>query len=85
MTQRFREFVDRYVPGLGEEQVSKKRLYQLRSKLAHGKHLFDLDESPWVIQAPGSLGETQALGELARVVKRVFVGWLQEKQEGAWC
>ena len=82
VTERFREFVERFVPvSVSEEQeVSKKRLYQLRSKLAHGKQLFVLDELPWLSQAPGGLEEREALDELSRVVKRVFVGWLLQKE-----
>jgi hypothetical protein len=83
VTERFREFVERFIPvsGSEEQEISKKRLYELRSKLAHGKQLFVLDELPWLFQAPGGLEEREALDELSRVVKRVFVGWLMQKGE----
>jgi hypothetical protein len=46
-TRLFREFVERYCPDSGVEEKVVIELYRVRSALAHGHYLFQLDEAPW--------------------------------------
>ena len=46
ITRRFRAFVERYSTGSGRDKTVNARLYAIRSELAHGEYLFDIDESP---------------------------------------
>ena len=47
VTQRFRRFVERFVPPEAGERITRQRLYGIRSDLAHGRVVFDVDEAPW--------------------------------------
>lgn len=81
VTKRFREFVERYVPKAPADEMSKERLYGIRSQLAHGKVLFDIDEAPWALLmlTPNWLEQREAFDALSRLVKRVVVGWLRSR------
>jgi hypothetical protein len=46
-TRLFREFVERYCPKSGVDEKVVNELYRVRSALAHGHYLFQLDEAPW--------------------------------------
>jgi hypothetical protein len=46
-TRLFREFMERYCPDSGVEEKVVNELYRVRSALAHGHYLFQLDEAPW--------------------------------------
>jgi hypothetical protein len=52
-------------------------LYALRSKLAHGGGLLQLDERPWAFSFNTSaLEERESWTELYNVVKEVLINWL---------
>jgi hypothetical protein len=46
-TKLFREFVERYCEDNGVDKKVVNELYSVRSALAHGHYLFQLDEAPW--------------------------------------
>jgi hypothetical protein len=46
-TKLFREFVERYCADNGVDKKVMNELYSVRSALAHGHYLFQLDEAPW--------------------------------------
>jgi hypothetical protein len=79
VTRRFRDFVDRFAPPEDSEGITRGRLYAIRSDLAHGRVLFDLDEAaPWsrLRLTPNRLEQDEARDMLARLVKRVIIGWV---------
>jgi len=52
-------------------------LYALRSKLAHGRGLLQLDERPWAFSFNTSaLQERESWTELYNVVREVLINWL---------
>jgi hypothetical protein len=79
--RRFQEFVERYAPPTSAEVINRKRLYQLRSDLAHGKMLIDIDEAPYAIisLSPNWLEQREAFDALSSVVRRVVIGWLESR------
>jgi len=81
---RFRAFVERYVPASTDEPT-RARLYGLRSALAHGRSLLHIDETPWsgLINPPNALDQDETYRSLGRLVKRVLVGWLWELTSAA--
>lgn len=77
-TQRFKDFVEGFGPPSGTTTISKRRLYELRSRLVHGKMLLQLDEKPWEASFnTTSLDERQAFEELSYIVREVLVHWLK--------
>jgi hypothetical protein len=46
-TRLFHEFVERYCADSGVEKKVITEIYSVRSALAHGHYLFQLDEAPW--------------------------------------
>lgn len=74
-TQRFQDFVEAHTKG--ETASKRKPLYALRSKLAHGGGLLQLDERPWAFSfTTSALEERDRWTELSTVVREVLIHWL---------
>ena len=74
-TQLFQDFVEAHT----KTTSNKKPLYALRSKLAHGGGLLQLDERPWAFSFNTSaLEERESWAELYKVVREVLINWLLE-------
>ena len=84
VSRRFQAFVERYVPA-AKDEPTRARLYRLRSDLAHGRSLLQIDETSWsvLINPPNSLDQEETYRSLGRLVKRVLVGWLSERTPAA--
>jgi hypothetical protein len=46
-TRLFRDFVETHCLSSGVDQKAASALYSVRSSLAHGSYLFQIDEAPW--------------------------------------
>jgi hypothetical protein len=75
-TQRFKEFVGQFAPEIKLNGAEAKRLYKIRSKLAHGQALFISDRELFA-PALGSFEDWQNGDRLHRVVRTVLANWLQ--------
>src|SRR5437867_4142330 len=74
-TQLFHDFVEAHTKS--ETASNRKPLYALRSKLAHGLGLLQLDERPWAFSFNTSaLQERESWTELYKVVREVLINWL---------
>ena len=75
-TQQFKEFVGQFAPEIKLNGAEAKRLYKIRSKLAHGQALFISDRELFA-PALGSFEDWQNGDRLHRVVRTVLANWLQ--------
>ena len=78
-TRLFREFVERYCLTSGVKETTLKELYCVRSALAHGDYLFQLDEAPWAFNAGAMvarLGEDEIYRSAITVAKTGLRNWL---------
>jgi hypothetical protein len=74
-THLFQEFVEAHTKN--ETASNRKLLYALRSKLAHGGGLLQLDERPWAFSfTTTDLQERESWTELSTVVREVLINWL---------
>jgi hypothetical protein len=78
-TKLFREFVETYCRATEVDQRTLRNLYTIRSALAHGRYLFQLDEAPWGINIGATVASHHEL-ELSRsaltVAKEGLRNWL---------
>jgi hypothetical protein len=78
-TRLFREFVERYCSDSGVDEKVVNELYRVRSSLAHGHYLFQLDEAPWSFNM-GSMAARLSEDEIYRsaliVAKIGLRNWL---------
>lgn len=79
-TQRFQDFVEAYAQTSNLEEKNRKRLYRIRSDIAHGRDLLRFDSSPWdwSLNTTSEI-EREMLYELFRIVRKVIVNWLLSK------
>lgn len=78
-TRLFREFVERYCSDSGVEEKVVRELYSVRSALAHGHYLFQLDEAPWSLNMGAMIaraGEDEIYRSAIRVAKSGLRNWL---------
>lgn len=81
-TRRFQDFVERYAPSPDPEEKNRKRLYKIRSALAHGRDLLRFDSAPWDWSLnTTSATEREALDQLFRIVRAVIVNWLLSERD----
>ena len=64
-TKLFREFVEKYRLSSGVDRKVVNELYSVRSALAHGHYLFQLDEAPWTFNM-GALAARASEDEIYR-------------------
>jgi hypothetical protein len=78
-TKLFREFVERFCSTSGVDRKVVNELYSVRSALAHGHYLFQLDEAPWTFNM-GALaaraGEDEVYRAAITVAKTGLRNWL---------
>jgi hypothetical protein len=60
-TRLFREFVEKHCRIRHVDQRIVKNLYAVRSALAHGRYLFQLDEAPWAFSMAASVASHHEL------------------------
>lgn len=78
VTQRFKNFVERYAPN--SDPKARGVLYNIRSKIAHGSGLLDIDEAVWDWSSRARfLVELDAQDELALAARDVGVNWVLER------
>jgi hypothetical protein len=78
-TRLFREFVERYGSDSGVEEKVVAELYRVRSALAHGHYLFQVDEAPWSFNMgamAASLSEDEIYRSAITVAKTGLRNWL---------
>ena len=79
-TQRFQEFIETYAASSDPENRNTKRLYRIRSNIAHGRDLLHFDSSPWDwSSSTTSIKEQEALDELFGLTCKITVNWLQKQ------
>jgi len=79
-TQRFQDFVETYAPTPDSQERNKKRLYKIRSDLAHGRDLLRFDSSPWDWSLnTTSMTEREALDDLFSIARKIIVNWLRNR------
>jgi hypothetical protein len=54
-TGLFREFVETHCPAAATDKTIAGEMYRVRSALAHGSYLFQLDEAPWAFNLAASV------------------------------
>lgn len=78
-TQLFREFVDKYCQTSDVDQTVVQKLYSVRSALAHGSYLFEIDEAPFAANLGASVASHHEL-EISRsaltLAKEAARNWL---------
>jgi len=78
-TKLVREFVERFCSTSGVDRKVVNELYSVRSALAHGHYLFQLDEAPWTFNM-GALaaraGEDEVYRAAITVAKTGLRNWL---------
>jgi hypothetical protein len=81
-TRLFREFVERHCLTSGVDQRAASALYSVRSSLAHGGYLFQIDEAPWSMNLAAIIASDHEL-EIARsalvIAKEGLRNWLLAK------
>lgn len=78
-TRLFRKFVERYCSDSGVDEKVVSELYSVRSALAHGQYLFQLDEAPWSLNMGAMIaraGEDEIYRSAIRVAKTGLRNWL---------
>jgi hypothetical protein len=78
-TKLFREFVERYAADSGVDKKVVNELYSVRSALAHGHFLFQLDEAPWSSSMgamAARIGEDEIYRSAITVAKTGLRNWL---------
>ena len=78
-TSLFREFVERYGASSGVDTKLVNELYSVRSALAHGHYLFQLDEAPWSFNMgsmAARLSEVEIYRSAITVAKIGLRNWL---------
>ena len=78
-TRLFREFVERYCASSGVDTKVVNELYRVRSALAHGHYLFQLDEAPWSFNVgamAARLSEDEIYRSAITVAKTGLRNWL---------
>lgn len=76
VTRRFNELLDRLVPPTGTNELSRRDLYRMRSKLAHGGGLLRLDAEREAFLHPATSAERQLIGDARRLTQLALVEWL---------
>jgi hypothetical protein len=78
-TRLFREFVERYCSDSGVEEKVVAELYRVRSAIAHGHYLFQLDEAPWSFNMGAAVArhsEYEIYASAITVAKTGLRNWL---------
>jgi len=78
----FREFVETHCVSSGIDQAILKQLYKVRSALAHGDYLFQLDEAPWALNTAARVasdGEQDIHMAALTVAKTGLRSWLMNQ------
>lgn len=74
-TKRFRGFIERYAPHLDPSEA--KKLYKIRSDLAHGWGLLHWDEPAWFfLTGVNELRDRRAIDQLFLAAQQVLINWL---------
>jgi hypothetical protein len=74
-TKLFEQFVDQHATGVPKEM--RKRLYEVRSALAHGRRLLHSDRYDRTFISTGNNADSNFQRVLWLIVRVVFVNWLE--------
>jgi hypothetical protein len=81
-TRLFRDFVETHCLTGAVEQKAASALYSVRSSLAHGRYLFQIDEAPWSINLGAIIASDHEI-DVARsallIAKEGLRNWLLAK------
>ncbi len=84
VTRRFIQLVERFSSGTGNLLESRRRFYQLRSSLTHGRFLLPSDRNPWAVGLnPEMSREWGDLSGMQKIVRLVLVNWLLSRTTGS--
>jgi hypothetical protein len=78
-TKLFRDLVERYRGDVKIDNRVLSKMYSARSGMVHGAYLFQMDEAPWNLGAPGGLaswGEREISDAALILSKTVLRNWL---------
>jgi hypothetical protein len=75
VTRRFKDFLERFAPGVGNRSVINE-LYRVRSSLVHGGDLLHHDDPYGMSFKPVALEERARMDRLSRAVKVAMINWL---------
>ncbi|MFE6825300.1 hypothetical protein [Streptomyces sp. NPDC057690] len=82
-TRLFMDFINRYAPArTAAERSMHKDAYRIRSKIAHGDHLFVLDEETGFMSGQTHALELEQLGHAQKVCRTAVIAWLRERSSG---
>ncbi len=79
ITRRFRDFVSQFVDDSEEERFSK-RMFQIRSAIAHQGDLLRMDEYGTEFNVGGTDAQHNYSYGVAKTTRKVLVGWLASTQ-----
>ena len=79
ITRRFRDFVSQFVDDL-EEQRFSKRMFQIRSAIAHQGDLLRMDEYGTEFNVGGTDAQHSYSYGVAQITRKVLLGWLASTQ-----
>jgi hypothetical protein len=87
VTQRFRDFLEEIVPSHDDEDISaRKKLYSLRSKLAHGWDLMRGDLHPEHFIHPATSEEHGQIWYAGALVRFAIINWIcQQSLQDVQC
>jgi hypothetical protein len=76
-THKFRDFVEAHTKRDQETVPSKKKIYGVRSAMAHQGKMFQIDEAPWDwSMSTTTIEEDEIRNDLSRLVQEVIINWL---------
>jgi len=82
-TKLLRDLVDRYRGDVNIDSRVLSKIYTARSSMVHGAYLFQMDEAPWNLGAPGGLaswGEREISDAALILSKTVLRNWLLNRK-----
>jgi|GEM_PF-6226436 hypothetical protein len=76
-TKQFKDFLEKYGPKLSSTNITKKKLYDLRSEIVHRGFLFESDSNPWSFFGSPEERKQESDGiALRRIVQIALIRWL---------
>ena len=81
ITKKFNDFIEKYGPRTyGKSEEVKNRMYKTRSNIVHGRHLFKIDRSTYILGYSMFPDEEQnELIYVEWIVRVAIIRWLTEK------
>ena len=80
-TKQVKKIIEKYCSGMAVDKGILDDMYRVRSSLAHGDYLFQLDESPWAFGISATIAnhrEELMMTHALTIAKEVLRKWLLE-------